>query len=52
MTHMLNILIRLMLHLNFVQINASFENNVPYFLILNVENNIISNKYTGNIMIT
>lgn len=52
MMHMQNVLVRLMLHLNFVQINASFENNVPYFLILNVENNIISNEYTGNIMIT
>lgn len=49
---MQNVLIQLTLHLNLVQINASFENNVPNFLILYVEIKIIINKYNTCTMIT
>lgn len=49
---MQNVLIQLTLHLNLVQINASFENNVPNFLILYVENIIIINEYNTCTMIT
>lgn len=49
---MQNVLIQLTLHLNLLQINASFENNVPNFLILYVEIKIIINKYNTCTMIT
>lgn len=49
---MQNVLIQLTLHLNLVQIKASFENNVPNFLILYVENKIIINEYNTCTMIT
>lgn len=49
---MQNVLIQLTLHLNLVQINASFENNVPNFLILYVENKIIIHEYNTCTMIT
>lgn len=49
---MQNVLIQLTLNFNLVQINASFENNVPNFLILYVENKIIINKYNTCTMIT
>lgn len=49
---MQNVLIQLTLHLNLVQIKASFENNVPNFLILYVEIKIIINKYNTCTMIT
>lgn len=49
---MQNVLIQLTLNLNLVQINASFENNVPNFLILYVENKIIINEYNTCTMIT
>lgn len=49
---MQNVLIQLTLHLNHLQINASFENNVPNFLILYVEIKIIINKYNTCTMIT
>lgn len=49
---MQNVLIQLTLHLNLVQINASFENNVPNFLILYVEIKTIINEYNRCTMIT
>lgn len=49
---MQNVLIQLTLHLNLLQINASFENNVSNFLILYVENKIIINEYNTCTMIT
>lgn len=49
---MQNVLIQLTLNFNLVQINASFENNVPNFLILYVENKIIINEYNTCTMIT
>lgn len=49
---MQNVLIQLTLHLNLVQIKASFENNVPNFLILYVEIKIIINEYNTCTMIT
>lgn len=49
---MQNVIIQLTLHLNLVQINASFENNVPNFLILYVEIKIKINEYNTCTMIT